>query len=64
MFLTFKTRQVFTKLRQTLVEAPILNHFDLEHHICIQIDVFSYAMSGNFGPLTLNNLSQWHLIAF
>ena len=33
LFLTFKAKKAFTKLRQAFVEAPILNHFDLEHHI-------------------------------
>ena len=32
-FLTPKTRLIFIQLRQAFVEAPILNHFDLESHI-------------------------------
>ena len=37
-FLTYKAKKVFTKLRQTFIEAPILNYFDLEHHIKIETD--------------------------
>ena len=37
-FLTANARWAFTKLRQVFVEIPILNHFDLKHHIRIEID--------------------------
>ncbi len=33
LFLTSEARKTFTKLRQAFVEAPILNHFNPEHHI-------------------------------
>ena len=32
-FLTPEARLAFTKLRQAFVKAPILHHFDPEHHI-------------------------------
>ncbi len=32
-FFTSGARKAFTKLRQAFVETPILNHFNLEHHI-------------------------------
>ena len=34
-FFTPEARKAFTKLRQAFIEARILNHFDLEHHIRI-----------------------------
>ncbi len=41
-----KARTTFTKLRQAFVEAPILNHFHLKRHIYIEINAFSYTISG------------------
>ncbi len=57
-FLISEARKAFTKLRQAFVEAPILNHFDLEHHIRIKMDVSGYAISGILSQLTLNDLGQ------
>ncbi len=56
LFLTPKARKAFTKLRQTFVEAPILNHFDPEHHIQIETDVSGYAISRIFSQLTSDDL--------
>ena len=64
LFLTSKIRKAFTKLRQAFVEAPILNHFDLKRYIQIKIDVFGYANSGILSQLTLDDLGQWHPVAF
>ena len=33
IFLTSNTKEVFNYLRQAFIEAPILQHFDLESHI-------------------------------
>ena len=63
-FLTTNARRAFTKLRQAFVEAPILNHFDLEHHIQIEIDALGYAINRILSQLTLDDLSQWHPITF
>ncbi len=63
-FLTFGVKKVFTKLRQAFVEAPILNHFDPEHYIQIKTDVSGYAIGGILSQLTLDDLGQWHLVAF
>ena len=46
------------------VKATTLNHFDPKRHIQIEIDVLGYDIGGIFSQLTLNNLSQWHLVAF
>ncbi len=48
MFFTFRARQAFTKLRQVFIKAPILNHFDPEHHIHIERDASSYAIGKIF----------------
>ena len=64
LFLTSGARKTFIKLRQIFVETPILNHFDLERHIQIDIDVLSYAINRIFSQLTSNDFGQWHPIAF
>ncbi len=46
------------------VEAPILNHFDLEHNIYIETDPFSYAIDGTLSQMTLDDLGQWHPVIF
>ena len=51
-------------MRQAFVEALILNHFDLEHHIQNEMDTLSYAISEIFSQLTSDYLDQWHLVAF
>ncbi len=64
LFLTFKARKAFTKLRQAFVEAPILNHFDSERHIRIETDASGYTIDGIFSQLTLDDLSRWNPVAF
>ncbi len=59
MILTSKARQAFTKLRQEFIEAPILNHFDLERHIQIKTDVSGYAIGGILNQLTSDDLGQY-----
>ncbi len=49
-------RQTFTKLRQAFVEALILNHFNLKHHIHIEIDILGYVISRNLRQLTSDDL--------
>ncbi len=56
LFPTSRVRKTFIKLKQAFVEAPILNHFDLEHHIQIEIDVLCYTISRIFNQLTLDDL--------
>ena len=43
-FLTSNARQAFTELRQVFTKAPILQHFDPERYIWIEIDTFSYTI--------------------
>ncbi len=63
-FLTPEARKTFTKLRQAFVETLILNHFDPEHHIRIEIDTSDYAIGGILSQLTSDNSGQWHPVAF
>ena len=49
MFLIFKARKIFTKLRQAFVKALILNHFDPKHHIHIETDISGYTIDGILG---------------
>ncbi len=63
-FLTSEAKKAFIKLKSIFVKAPILNHFDLEYHIQIKMDVYGYAIDGILNQLILYDLDQWHLIAF
>ncbi len=64
MFFTSRTRKVFIKLRQTFVEAPILNYFDPKYYIQMEKDISGYAISEILSQLTLDNLRRWHLVVF
>lgn len=44
-YLILNIKKTFTKLRQALIQAPILQSFDSEHHIHIQIDSSGYIIS-------------------
>ena len=63
-FLTPGAKLAFTKLRQAFCKAPILYHFDLERYIQIETDAFGYAIGGVLSQLTLDDLGQWHPMAF
>ncbi len=63
-FLTSEARKAFTKLRQAVVEAPILNHFDQERHIRIETDASGYAIGGILSQLTSDDSGRWHPVAF
>ena len=51
-------------MRQALVEALILNHFDPERHIQIEMDASGYAIGGILCQLTSDDSGRWHPIAF
>ena len=63
-YLTPKARLAFIKLRKAFTKALIFRHFDLKCHIRIKTDALSYAINGVLSQLTLDNLGQWHPIAF
>ena len=54
-FFTTNARRAFIKLRQALIEAPILNHFDPECHIQIETDALVYAIGGILSQLTTDD---------
>ena len=66
IFLTPNTREVFNKLRQAFIEAPILQHFDPECYIRIETDISGYAIGRVLSQLTSDHLTsdqgQWHLV--
>ena len=45
-FLTPDIKTTFNRLRLAFTEAPILQHFDPECHIWIEIDALGYAIGG------------------
>ena len=47
-FLIPETRLVFTQLKQAFIETLILQHFDAEYHILIEIDTSKYAIDEIF----------------
>ena len=55
-YLTPNARQVFTQLKQAFIKALILQHFDLECHIRIEIDASGYVISVVVSHVTSNNL--------
>ena len=55
-FLTLRAKLAFTKLRQTFFKAPILHHFNPEHHIRIKTDVSGYAIGRVLSQLTSDDL--------
>ena len=63
-FLTPGAKLAFTKLKQAFLKAPILKHFDLEHHIRIETDTLGYTIGRVLGQLTSDDLGQWHPVAF
>lgn len=63
-FLIFGATLAFAKFKQASNTIPIFHYFDSQYHIAIGINISSYVINAIFGQLTLDNLSQWHLIAF
>ena len=44
-FLTLDAKKVFNHLQLTFIKASIFQHFDLESHIWIKINISGYAIS-------------------
>ena len=59
-----RAKLAFTELRQAFFKTQIFHHFDLKCHIRIETDASSYAIGRVFSQLTLDNLGQWHPLAF
>ena len=45
-YLTPDAKKAFDQLRQVFTEAPILQHFNPEQYIRVEIDVFGHAIGG------------------
>ena len=63
-FFTPRAKLAFTKFRQAFFKAPILHHFNPEHHIWIETDASGYAIGGVVSQLTSEDLGRWHPLAF
>ena len=63
-YLTPEVRLAFTQLRKAFTKALIFQHFDLKCHIRIETNASGYAISGVLSQLILDNLGQWHLVAY
>ena len=61
---TPKARLTFSQLRKAFTKALILQHFVSKCHIRIETDASGYAIDGVLSQLTLDNLGQWHLVAY
>ena len=57
-------KQAFTQLRQAFIKAPIFQHFNPKCHIRVETNTLCYAIGAVLSQLTLDNLGQWHLVAF
>ena len=55
-FFTLRARLAFIKLKQAFVKTSILNYFNPECHICIEIDISGYSIGGVFSRLTSDDL--------
>ena len=63
-YLTPKTRLEFTQLKKAFIKAPIFQHFNPKCYISIKTDMSSYVIGEVLSQLTLDNLGQWHLVAY
>ena len=63
-YLTPNAKLAFTQLRQAFTKAPISQHFDPKYYIRIETDASDYAIGTVLNQLILNNLGQWHQIAY
>ena len=48
IFFISRNKKIFTKLKQTFVEAWVLNYFDPKYNIQIEKDIFGYIICENF----------------
>ena len=63
-YLTPGAKRAFTHLRQAFSKALILRQFNPKCHIRIETDASSYAIGRVLNELTLDNLGEWHPVAF
>ena len=58
-FLISHTKKAFNQWKQAFIKAPILQHFDPEYYIRIEIDASSYAIKKVLSQLTSNHLNSY-----
>ena len=63
-YLTSGAKKAFNLLWYAFTQVLILQHFDLEWHIPIKTNVSDYAINRVLSQLTLDDLDQWHLVAY
>ena len=63
-FLIANAKQAFSRLKQAFIEAPVLQHFDPEQHIQIEINASGYAIVGVLSQLASDDSGQWHPVAY
>ena len=63
-YLTLDAKKTFNHLRHAFIQMFILEHFNLERHIWVEIDMSDHAISGVLSQLTLDNLGQWHSMTY
>ena len=61
-FLTFGAKEAFIHLRKAFTEAPILRHFDPEHHIQIETDASGYAIGEVLSQMISDQHFSGHVI--
>ena len=54
-FLTCNTKKIFNHLQLAFIKALILQHFDLESYIWLEIDASGYAIRGMLSQLNLDS---------
>ena len=57
-----EAKQAFNQLHDVFIRTSILRHFDSEQYICIEINVFDYAVASILSQS--DDKDQWHSIAF
>ena len=63
-YLISAAKKAFKHLRHAFTQVPILQHFDPKQYIRMETDVSGYAIGGVLSQLTLNDMGQWHLVAY
>ena len=62
-YLTPDAKKAFDQLCQAFTKATILQYFDLEQYIRVEIDASGYAISGVLSQLT-NDSNRWHPMVY
>ena len=63
-YLISDVKKALNFLRQVFIQVFIPQHFNPKRHIRIGINASSYTIGGIFSQLTLDNLGQWHAVAY